>query len=601
MVKRAVILAWVWIFPSSFLAADFNEGSLSYHVSMPQPHTHYFEVEIIVKGMEAAQVVFKMPVWTPGSYLIREYSKNVERFQVLAADGLKALPFSKINKNSWRISTNGHSDFSVRYAVYAFEGSVRMSYLDEDHATIMANTLLLYHDGLRFEPTTIALDIPDQWSGISTALSSVKEKTNTYAAANYDILVDSPIEIGNHQSIEFVAAGVPHEIAMVGHAQFDRSRLVADITSIVESCTAIFGENPNDKYVFIVHNGQKRGGGLEHASSTVLRVKRHCYSNAESYRGFLSLVAHEYFHLWLVKRLKPKELALTNYDEEVYTDLLWVMEGITSYYEEKVMLRSGLQGPDQFMFNIIRPMTNLRNLPGSRIQSVADASFDTWIKFYRKDENSSNSQVSYYAKGMVLGALLDLQIIEGSNGKKSLDDVLRALYEEFYKSNKSGLMAGDFKAEVERSAHVNMDAFFSDYVRGTEILDCGKYLEYAGIDLKAVLARPDSRSLGLEFEESEKGLVITSLIRGGSAYENGLNVGDELIAMDGYRVHARNYNSLLQQFTISDSVDMLVNRDGLILWKKLDVRNDKTIKYVYQPTESISRRQEMVLKKWMEK
>lgn len=578
-----------------------TQGSIEYKVSMPNPHTHYFEVEIQLKNFDEDYVDFKMPVWTPGSYLVREYAKNVEDFSAVRGIEMNALNVHKINKCTWRIEHNKADNVLIKYKVYAFEGSIRMSYLDDNHAFIMANTLLMFVEDLRDTSSVLKIDIPDKWKKISTSLTQLEGKTFAFYVPNYDILVDSPIEIGNHEIIEFMAAGVPHELVMSGEGNYNKKQLQADLKKIIESSTAIFNENPNEKYTFIVHNSDKRAGGLEHLSSTVLGVSRWSYGDAKSYEKFLALAAHEYFHLWMVKRLKPVELEFINYDQETYTDLLWVMEGMTSYFEEKIMLRAGFYNEEEFINNLLSAMSNNLNTPGVRVQSVADASFDAWIKFYKRNENSNNNQVSYYSKGMILGALLDLEIIDGSKGKKSLDDVVNQLYHQFYKKKRTGIVVEDLKKASEKASGRNLDSFFSDYVDGTKDLDNKKYLLFAGLDLIETNSSKNTKSIGAMVTMETNGLYVKSLIRGGSAYENGINVGDELISINGYRIYSHNINMLIDQYDIGDRVTLLINRKGMVQGIELDIRKDDNVSYRYEILENRTRQQEKVYKTWLGK
>lgn len=578
-----------------------SRGSIEYDVSMSNPHTHYFEVEIILKNYDRDFIDFKMPVWTPGSYLIREYAKNVEGFSAVDNEDGNKLNFHKINKNTWRVERKNENDILISYKVYAFEGSVRMSYLDDSHAFIMANTLLMYVEDLRNASSVLKINIPDNWEKVSTSLSRIEGNENEFYIPNYDILVDSPIEIGNHDVIEFVAAGVPHEVAMYGAANFNPEQIKRDLTKIVETATDVFEENPNEKYVFIVHHSDNGGGGLEHLSSTVLGVNRWTYTNSGSYNYFLSLAAHEYFHLWLVKRLKPKELEFLNFDQETYTDMLWIMEGITSYFEEKIMLRAGFHDDAKFINNLLRAMSTIQNAPGASVQSVAEAGFDTWIKFYRKNENSDNSQISYYTKGMVLGALLDLIIIDGSEGGKNLDDVLNQLYFQFYKKNGKGIGMKNFKKEVEKVSGKNLDDFFNDYIYGTKDLDNEKYLHAAGIGLVETNSSTTTKSIGVKVKQDDHGLTVTSLKKDGSAYENGISVGDELISINGYRLYDYNINSLVDQFNAGERVTFLINRKGIVKSIELDIRKDETVSYSYELLDNKTKHQEKVYKVWLSK
>ena len=574
-------------------------GSIEYNVSMSSPHTHYFEVEIQLKNYDEDFVDFKIPVWTPGSYLIREYAKNVEGFLAFSMNNKKVLKFHKINKFTWRIEHKKEESVLIKYRVYAFEGSIRMSYLDDNHAFIMSNTLLMFVEDLRSTSSVLTINVPDQWKKISTSLTRLEGKPNVFYVPDYDILIDSPIEIGNHEIIEFMAAGVPHEVVMYGASNYKPEQIKRDLTKIVETATEIFEENPNEKYTFFVHHSDHGSGGLEHLNSTALGVSRWTYTNPKSYNYFLSLAAHEYFHLWMVKRLKPIEFDFINYDEETYTDLLWVMEGITSYFEEKIMLRSGFYDVNRFINNLLSTMSKIQNTPGAGVQSVVEASFDAWIKYYKRNENSDNNQISYYNKGMILGALLDLEIIDGSEGEKSLDDVINQLYYQFYKKKGRGIVAEDLKKVAEKASGRDLNDFFSDYVYGTKDLDNEKYLHSAGIGLIEINNSINARSIGVKFKQENNGLYVTSLIRGGSAYDNGIYVGDELISINSYRIYTHNLNSLLDQFKIGEKVTFLINRKGIVKSIELDIRKDEMVSYTYEILDNRTRLQEKVYQTWI--
>jgi len=601
--KRIVFfIIWGYFFSIELMGyIPVETGVVGYQVSIHNPHTHYFEVEIKISNYDADFIDVKMPVWTPGSYLIREYAKNVEDFAAYAGNEKKPLEFNKINKNTWRIMHQKVRDVVIKYQVYAFEGTVRMSYLDEHHAFIMANTLLMYVDDLKNNSSVLKINFPETWKNVSTSLTRLDMPGYAYYVPDYDILVDSPIEIGNHEIMAFTAAGIPHEVVMFGRTYFNKDQLVRDLTKIVESATAVFGENPNEKYVFIIHHSDQGTGGLEHISSTVLGVNRWAYSTTSSYNSFLSLAAHEYFHLWMVKRLKPVELEVMDYDNEIYTDLLWVMEGITSYFDQKIMLDCGLYTDQQFITSLLSTMSNIRNTPGSREQSVAEASFDAWIKYYKKNENSNNSQISYYNKGMILGALLDLVVIDGSEGEQTLDNVISQLYHQYYKKKGKGITNDDLRRALEKASKQDLTDFFNDYVFGTKDLNYEKYLHKAGIALIETNGAVNKKTIGITYNQNGYNLIINSVVKGGSAYDNGLNVGDELISIDGFRVSHSNINNILNHLDVGEVVPVLLSRDGLILEKELDIRKDNSVNYSYELLDNRSKLQEQVYKAWLGK
>ncbi len=333
----------------------------------------------------------------------------------------------------------------------------------------------------------------------------------------------------------------------------------------------------------------------------MLGVHRDSYLTDQGYNGFLSLVAHEYMHLWLVKRLKPVELERLEYDREMYTDLLWVMEGFTSYFEEKVMLRCGFYDKNQFLNHLVSNMAIQQNLPGAKIQSVSEASFDAWIKSYRKNENTPNTQVSYYSKGMLLGALMDLEIIHGSGGTKSLDDVINELYYQYYKKKDRGITDDDLKKAAEKAGGINLDEFYDKYIHGTEDLENEKYLHFAGIGLIETNSDVNSRSIGISVKNEDGRLTIQSIVSGSAAYDGGFNVGDELIAINGFRVDERNLKSIIGQFKINEKVTVLYSRDGLTEEREIEIRRDQSVAYTYEILNNQTKLQKTVFDAWLNK
>jgi Predicted protease with the C-terminal PDZ domain len=320
-----------------FVTLSIQAQSINYHLSMPKPQNHYFEVQVDLKDFEGDYIDIQMPIWSPGSYLAREFARHVNLVKAKTNVG-KALEVYKRNKNTWRIEKGDANEITVNYEVYAFELSVRTSFLDLTHGYINGSSIFMYPVNYKQLNGNLHITPFKDFKQITTALPKKADglandvNTQSFSFKNYDHLADSPIEIGNQEIFTFNAAGVKHTVAMYGDGNYNIQTLQKDMAKVVESTTAVFGENPNKEYVFIIHNTTKGGGGLEHCESTTLNVKRWTYQGP-AYFGFLSLVAHEYFHLWNVKRIRPVELGPFKYDQENYTSLLWVMEGFTSYYD----------------------------------------------------------------------------------------------------------------------------------------------------------------------------------------------------------------------------------------------------------------------------
>ena len=592
---RTNLLALMTLVTTSAIAAP----TIHFEVSFHEPQAHYAEIKMEISNLRNNYIDVKMPVWTPGSYLVREYAKHVEGVEACDADG-NHLAVKKINKNTWRIQSDKAEKVTFAYRIYGFEVSVRTNFIDDSHAFLSPAATFMYIDGMKDQPVEVTVVPHANWATVSTGLYPLEGKPNTFRAADFDILVDSPIEVGNQDVFTFEAAGVHHEIAMVGGGNYDKERLKADGATIVEEATAVFGTNPNKRYVFIVHNYQSGGGGLEHINSTVLGASRNGYQAERSYVGFLGLMAHEYFHLWNVKRLRPKELGPFDYDTENYTSLLWVMEGFTAYYDNLLLRRSGFLNETDYLQALSNDVSAVENRAGSQIQSVADASFDAWIKYYRPDENSANTTVSYYNKGALMGMLLDVKILAATQGEKRLDDVLKAAYEKFYVKENRGFEVGEFQALIEEVAGTSVADIF-DAAHAVGPLDYNRYLRAVGyelVDLAAGLSRPD---LGFNTSANDGRVIVTSVARGTGAWDGGINVRDEILAVNGERLDAngRELNRLMQTAIVGDQLDVLLARDGKI--KQVTITLSKDTKGAFQiaPLRDASPEQERLGRIWL--
>lgn len=527
---------------------------IDFTVSMPRPWTHLLEVEMRVRWPQMpAALDLKMPVWTPGSYLVREYARHVQNFTVKSGSGAD-LAWDKINKNTWQIVTNGQKEIVARYNVYANELTVRTNDLNDDHAFWNNAALLLFPKGQLTAPSTVKVVPYKDWK-IATGLP--RAGTNTFRAANYDILYDSPFEVSNFKEANFTSHGKPHRIVMSGEGNYDLTRLAADIPKIVEEGYKVFGELPYDNYTFLV-NLRTGSGGLEHLNSTALLYDRLGFQPDTQYSKFLHLAAHEYFHLWNVKRIRPDALGPFDYETENYTKNLWFAEGATAYYEAVLLRRAGLISEKEMLADKSRLIEQLQARPGRFETSLEEASFDAWIKYYRPDENAVNNQISYYDKGEIVNMMLDLTIREASGGERSLDDVLRYLYADFYKKNRN-YTAADLQKAAEKAAGKSLDDFFSKYVRGTVDIDYNATL--AGIGLQIKDTSPANKAyLGADLREENGRLTVRAVPAGTPAYEQGLNAGDQIVAVDGYRASLISLQTYLANKKPADKVRLTVFR-----------------------------------------
>ena len=570
--NRSLVVVRLWLLVlicvSAALAQAPKPADISFTVSMPKPWTHLFEVEMKARRTDGKpHVDLIMPVWTPGSYMVREYARHVQEFAAFDGND-RPLPWIKTNKHTWRIQTGGARNYRVTYRVYANELTVRTSELNSDHAFWNNTTLLMYPDGELNQPSTLNIIPYGNWK-IATGLPSTGEPMAgrhwAFRAENFDILYDSPVEVSDFKEMKFEVRGVPHRIVIDGEGNYNADRLLNSVRRIVEAQIAMFGEIPYRDYTFIVHLRANISGGLEHLNSTAINFRRHRFSTARGYFDFNALVSHEFFHLWNVKRIRPDPLGPFDYTKENYTRLLWVAEGITEYYGNLMVRRAGLMSETAYLEMLAANIQIVEEQPGRRLMSVEEASFDAWIKYYRPDENSINSSVSYYEKGELLGLLLDLEIRRRTKGAKSLDDVMRKLNVEFAKKNRN-FTSADFQRICEQIAGGSLDEFFTRYVRGREELPYNEFLSAAGLALDTTGAGPGtlvpaSSYLGADLEETNNILTIKTVRAGSPAYEQGLNAKDQIVALDGVRVNKDLFETLLRAKPLGSVVRVTVFRN----------------------------------------
>jgi predicted metalloprotease with PDZ domain len=578
---------------------------ITYTVSMSKPATHLLEVEIHIKRGLAAwprEDSLIMPVWTPGSYLVREFERHVQDFAAMDVNG-RALDWAKVNKNTWHVKTNSAREWRVTYRVYANEFSVRTNELNADHAFWNNAALLMYIDGFIKEPSTLRINPAPGWK-IATGLPAVAGQANTFRAENFDILYDSPVEVSDFKQIAFQVNGVSHRIVIDGPGNYDPERVRRDVQKIVEAEVEMMGEIPYHDYTFILHLRAAGGGGLEHLNSTALDYYRFGFASEENYQDFYGLVAHEFFHLWNVKRIRPDALGPFDYTKENYTTLLWVAEGFTDYYADIFLRRAGLTSDQDYLNELARSMQNLQTLPGRLEMSVEEASFDAWIKYYRQDENWVNSQVSYYQKGALLGLLLDLEIRKRSGLAKSLDDVMRYLYSEYYKKGRN-YTPQDFQKACEVMAGSSLDQFFSRYVRGRDELDYDAALSVAGLRLDTtgvtdLSQAPAQRSfLGADLVQQGERVIVSHVYAGSPAYEQGLNVGDWIAAIDGFRGSQTFVQARLNEKKPGDVVHLAIFRNDVLrtIEVKLGARNAANYRII--PLATTTEEQRRIYQAWL--
>ncbi len=582
-----------------------SEPRIAYFVSMPEPHTHLFHVEVEVRDPAGTRVDLVLPSWTPGSYLIREYARHVQDFEARA--GADPAPWRKVAKDCWRIETGGAAPVRARFRVYAHDLTVRTCHLDGSHGFFPPAALLPYVDGRRHEPLLVRVDPPRGWrvfTGLD-ALDPCPEGGHLFVAEDYDELADCPVECGPHRVLAFEVRGKPHRIVLWGRGNESQDRLVADVKRIVEAQAAFFGGLPYDDYTFIVHLAAGRGG-LEHRNSQVLLVDRFGFEPKSAYERFLALVSHEFFHVWNVKRLRPEPLGPFDYRAENYTRQLWTMEGVTTYYEKRFLLAAGIVAAERFLELLAEDVAALESQPGRLVQSLEQSSFDAWIKLYRPDENSSNSSISYYLKGGVVAALLDLEIRRLTSAERGLDDVVRHLVQAYPSSGPGFPEDEGYLRAVEAVAGEHggaFRAFFRRYVSGTDPLDYDAAFGAAGYRL--LWSRKDAREggppawLGITLRRDNGRTVVAATRTDGPACAAGIYPGDEIVALDGWRVDDQSLPRRLADRAPGDTVRLTLFRRDEMLETSIVLVEAPADDLALKPVDRPSPEQERVRRAWL--
>ncbi|MEE9130540.1 MAG: PDZ domain-containing protein [Phycisphaerales bacterium] len=563
-----------------------------YTVRLDQPQTQMIDVSIELRDVHEETVDLSLPIWRPGRYIVLDHASTVREVQAFDGTG-RTLDLTKIDKSTWRIQTGGTDVLRVDYRIYANSLGDRTRHVDDTHAFLSGTSVFLYNADRRQNPAEVHIEAPEGWR-IASGLDFKADDSTTLVARNYDVLVDSPIEIGLHDVIRFQAGGKPHELVIWGKANYNEDQLIQDITKIVEAQREIFGELPYQRYVFLLHVGKGARGGTEHLNSTIMQTSRRSLEDEKSYSRFLGLVSHEFFHTWNVKRLRPAGIHPYDYQSENYTKLLWVCEGTTSYYDDLTLVRTGLIKPKKYLQIISDAINRYRDRPGRLVQSLEDSSFDAWIKFGPSPDDV-NSEVSFYAKGALVSLLLDLEIRRVTQGVATFDAVMRRMYERFPLSG-PGYTPQDLINTVNEIAEADLTAFFARYVRGTEALDLESALETVGLELYFKAAKQDEENGGDEEngqdqnndgaaeDEPQDGesdeadappiKAYLGLVMGGNtvrsvrsdspAYEAGVQPRDELLAIDGRRVTAGELDERLKRYEPGDEIRLtLFRRDDL--------------------------------------
>ncbi|ASJ76457.1 M61 family metallopeptidase [Granulosicoccus antarcticus] len=550
---------------------------INYTVSISNAAAHLIDVRLDVAQPDPEGQVLRLPNWIPGSYMIRDFSRNI--VSVMASQGVEPITLTKLDKSTWQ-APPGLTSLSVEYRIYAWDLSVRSAHVDNTHAFFNGTSIFLCVQGQDQEAQQVRFERPvheaAQLFQLATTLKAIDTDTDGYGlyqAQNYDELIDHPVEQGTFKRLHFDACGIPHEIILTGACHFDEQRVIDDLTRICEHEIRFFGEPaPVDRYLFMVMVVGEGYGGLEHRASTALMITRENLpvigesATSDLYLNFLGLCSHEYFHTWNVKRIKPARFVPFELNQESYTELLWFFEGMTSYYDDLVLVRAGLIDEERYLQLVANTLTRIQRGPGRLTQTVTASSFDAWHKFYKQDENSPNAIVSYYAKGALIALCLDALLRKHSQDEVTLDTLMRKLWDRWLESGK-GLEEDEPQKLASQLLGQDLSGFFNRVLYTTDELPVAEALLSLGIklDWRARNSATDTGNvtrsgaqnadasdqskaavdakatvqpwLGANFDDAPGGVKLLQVFSGGSAEKAGMAAGDILIAMNGLSVN----------------------------------------------------------------
>ncbi len=584
---------------------------IRYRVAMPEPHSHEFHVTMEIPplpGRDTLDVVF--PAWAPGSYLVRDFSRHVYDLEVHDRAGV-AVPHERIDKLRWHLRAGGRP-VTLRYRVFAFEASVRTSFLDDSRGFFNGTSLFFFVDGEIARPCVLAVEPPTGWR-ISTALPALRGQRHTLRARDYDELVDSPVEVGTHRLLAFRVGGTRFEVALQGHTNADLSRIIANLRAITRTTGAIFGGFPFERYLFIIHAQSMRGGGLEHANGCTLDIAGLSFEDEKGYQSFAELAAHEFFHAWNVKRIHDRALGPFDYTKENYTRLLWFHEGFTEHMQALILLRAGLLQVERYLKDLADDWTHYVARPGRNLAPLSELSYEAWIKQYKPAENHTNRMVSYYDKGRWAGLVLDLTLRSATGGRRGLPDLFRRLWLR-HGARRRAIDASVIQREAEAIAGRSLALYFRRFIDGVAELPVPRLLRGAGVKARprtpAEYERGDkvkARRLlgwcGLSFAANGEraGAVVKNVVPGSPAWRAGVTFGDEVIAIGGTRATGATVGKRLADYAPGQEILIDYFRKDRLRMAKLRVARNPERKWIFAADPEASAKAKRLRARWLER
>jgi predicted metalloprotease with PDZ domain len=579
------------------IATLAQKSSLVYTVKMDNPEWHFFHVQLTCKGIKKNFIDFKMPAWTPGYYQKMDFAKNLEQFKASNETG-KELKWEKINDNTWRVSSNNSNTVNLAYEIKTVRPFVATAYLDETRAYILPAAVFLHIDKMINQPVQVIVVPDSKWNRVATGLDSLPGKKFTYSAPDFDILYDCPILVGNLEELTpFKIRGVTHRFIGLKLGDFDREQFILDLKKVVDAAVNIIGHIPYKNYTFIAIGSGP--GGIEHLNNTTFGFNGSNFKNRDSYIRTLHFLAHEYFHHYNVKRIRPIELGPFDYDKGSRTKMLWVSEGLSVYYEYMVVKRADIT-TDVELFNAFRGnIMAFENKPGRLYQTLEQASYETWSDGpFGRTGDEVNKTISYYDKGPAVGLLFDFKIRQATNNKKSLDDVMRFLYKEYYQKKKRGFTEEELKSAFESVAGVSLAKEF-EYITTTKELDYPTYFNYAGLDIDTTTQVLPGAYAGFTLREREDSVFIANVDYESPGWNKGIRRGQQLAKINGEKATASLYNKIITGARPGDKIGLTISINNVmtdveIIFTK---KTEKGFKII--PSANPDTLQKQILEGWL--
>jgi len=595
--RRITCLSLLFIFSSASTTTAQNTAVTEITLSVPEPSKQYFHVKAAYTVYNQQQVILKMPNWTPGYYQLMNYADKVVNFKAYDQEG--ELPWKKINPTSWKIDAKKGQAFAVSYDVKATHNFVAGNFVNEERAYISPAGAFLYPEGRINSSVTVAVKPSENWKKVATGLTPLKSETNAFFAADFDILFDSPILMGNLDSFpSFKVNNKPHYFFAYKPGNFNRQLFMNDLQKIVTTASGIIGDIPYNDYSFLAIG--PGGGGIEHLNSTSVAFNGTGLDTSRKAKLKLySFLSHEYFHHYNVKRIRPVELGPFDYDQGSRTKMLWLSEGVTVYYEPIILSRSRLLTEEEMLAYFSMSIYNYETKPGRQFQTPADASYHTWEEGpFGRTGDEVNKTISPYDKGAILGMLLDFKIRHESGNKRSLDDLMKLLYNKYYKKEGRGFTEDEFKKEAEKMAGASLGDFF-DYIYTLKKVEYNTYLNYAGLQADVSTTTLPGNWTGLHLRDRNDSLLVTDVEWQSPAWNAGLRKGNTFLTVNAEKMNAAGFLSLLERSKKEAVLTIRFYGKNGESTANVPVTSKKIIPYTISKIPDPSPLQQAILSSWM--